>query len=179
MSLATMSMASNPSLVEWRNLRFLITDAPKDANLHVYLKLFKKYNVTDIVRISEPLYKRAGVEAAGIRLHEMHFPDGESPPEEIITEFLDIVDEIFPASKAAPAGGAAATNTPCIVVHCVAGLGRAPVMVAIALIEAGLDAISAVQFIRERRRGAINSLQLSYLESYTPRSSRSSKCSVM
>lgn len=43
---------------------------------------------------------------------------------------------------------------------------RAPVLVAIALIEYGFDAISAVTFIRERRRGAINAVQLNYLESY-------------
>lgn len=39
-------------------------------------------------------------------------------------------------------------------------------LVAIALIEYGFDAISAVTFIRERRRGAINAVQLNYLESY-------------
>ena len=73
----TTSVASTPSLVEWKNLRFLITDAPKDDNISVYLKLFKKYNAAHIVRISEPLYKKEHVEKAGIQLHEMHFPDGE------------------------------------------------------------------------------------------------------
>ena len=175
------TMSSTPSMVEYkrssgRPLSFLITDAPKDNNLHVYLKLFKKHNVTDVVRISEPLYSGAGVESAGIRLHEMHFPDGESPPDDIIGQFLDLVEDVFPAKSVAST--ASAVN-PCIVVHCVAGLGRAPVMVAIALIEAGLDPASAVQYIRERRRGAINSLQLSYLESYVPRSNGGSGCVIM
>ena len=51
-------------------------------------------------------------------------------------------------------------------VHCVAGLGRAPVLVAIALIEAGMKFEEAVERIREVRRGAINAKQLQYLSQY-------------
>ncbi len=54
---------------------------------------------------------------------------------------------------------------------------RAPVLVAIALIEYGLDPISAVTFIRERRRGAINAVQLNYLTDYKP--IRKKKCVIM
>lgn len=45
---------------------------------------------------------------------------------------------------------------------------RAPVLVALALIESGMKYEDAVQFIRKRRRGAINSKQLEYLEKYKP-----------
>uniref|UniRef100_A0A8I5YUI4 Tyrosine specific protein phosphatases domain-containing protein n=1 Tax=Pongo abelii TaxID=9601 RepID=A0A8I5YUI4_PONAB len=46
------------------------------------------------------------------------------------------------------------------------GLGRTPVLVALALIESGMKNEDAVQFIREKWRGAFNSKQLSYLEKY-------------
>ena len=45
---------------------------------------------------------------------------------------------------------------------------RAPVLVALALIESGMKYEDAVDFIRKRRRGAINSKQLEYLEKYKP-----------
>ncbi|KAL7984012.1 hypothetical protein Chor_002582 [Crotalus horridus] len=57
----------------------------------------------------------------------------------------------------------------CVAVHCVAGLGRAPVLVALALIESGMKYEDAIQFIRQKRRGAINSKQLTYLEKYRPK----------
>ena len=54
----------------------------------------------------------------------------------------------------------------CIAVHCVAGLGRAPMLVAVALMEAGYDAELAVEHIRKARRGAINTRQLNFLYEY-------------
>lgn len=62
------ALVNKPSLIERGNLRFLIMDAPKENNLHLYIKECKKYNVTQIVRISEPSYSREEVEAAGIGL---------------------------------------------------------------------------------------------------------------
>lgn len=83
-----------------------------------------------------------------------------------------------------------------VAVHCVAGLGRAPVLVAVALVEKGMDALDAIMFIRERRKGelgsllwigliryapgAINVRQLKFLENYKPRTKRSKcACTVM
>ncbi|OBS70648.1 hypothetical protein A6R68_00809, partial [Neotoma lepida] len=45
----------------------------------------------------------------------------------------------------------------------------APVLVALALIEGGMKYEDAVQFIRQKRRGAFNSKQLLYLEKYRPK----------
>lgn len=101
----------------------------------------------------------------------MFYEDGQSPPPEVLTRWLDLVGRTFDAAGARDA-------KPCIAIHCVAGLGRAPVLVAIALVEYGLDAGSAVSYIRERRRGAINAVQLSYLQGYKKTKRGTGKCVI-
>ena len=52
-------------------MKFLIIDAPREQNLHLYLKEFKKYNVKHLVRIdvTPPGYSGEDVEKAGITMH--------------------------------------------------------------------------------------------------------------
>lgn len=167
-----MTLSNPPSILKWENFSFLIMDAPNESNLHMYLKELKRHNVKHLVRACEPTYSREQVEAAGIQVHEMEFQDGESPAPEIIDKWLDLVEEVFK--------GNTSNKVPCtIAVHCVAGLGRAPVLVAIALIEHGFDPINAVEYIRKYRRGAINLRQLKYLERYEPKRLNKNKCAIM
>ena len=44
----------------------------------------------------------------------------------------------------------------CIVVRCIAGLGRVPVLVTLAVTEGGLKYEDAVQFVRQKWLGAFN-----------------------
>jgi protein tyrosine phosphatase type 4A len=67
------ALVNKPSLIERGPLRFLIMDAPKESNLHQYIKECKKYNVTHIVRISEPSYSKEEVNNAGIGLHVYNY----------------------------------------------------------------------------------------------------------
>jgi len=118
--------------------------------------------------VCDSTYDRTKLETIGIQVNDWPFPDGDPPPDAIITNWLNLVKNMFEKDKKAkkdPSGK-------CIGIHCVAGLGRAPVLVAIALIERGLDPLDAVQFIRSRRRGAINAKQLSFLESYKRKSKK-------
>lgn len=79
--------------------------------------------------------------------------------------------------------GRVSCKKPTIAVHCIAGLGRAPVLIAIALIENGMDPFDAVMFIRRKRRGAINQMQLKFLETYYHKHRRgrgaASKCAII
>jgi len=178
------TVVSKPTPITVTPLSFLIMDAPRQTNLHLYIKECRKHGVSDIVRVCEPTYHgEIDLRNAGIELHEMAYDDGTSPSREILERWLDLVHDRFykkkkpllgkdndkpvPTSDKAttPVNGSFPPTT--IAVHCIAGLGRAPVLVAIALIEfSGMDPVDAVSLIRKHRRGAINEKQLQYLERY-------------
>ncbi|KAJ3105292.1 Protein tyrosine phosphatase type IVA 3 [Phlyctochytrium bullatum] len=158
--------------IPYRSMHFVVFDCPTETTLPLYIEELKARNVTDVVRVCEPTYDKGVMEENGISVHDWPFADGSIPPSNVVMGFLGLCDERFPGGIA----GAGAqpehvegspVEGPCIAVHCVAGLGRAPVLVAMALIEAGMEPLSAVEFVRRRRRGAFNSVQLSHLvESY-------------
>jgi len=153
-----MSIANPATLIEFGLMRFLIFDAPSDSNLPAYIKEFEKYNVTDVVRLCYPTYDKQPLESHGITVHELPFGDGDPPPDKVIEYWIKLYESRFyqnPDDKKSTIG-----------VHCVAGLGRAPVLVAIALIEKGMSPLDSVEFIRKKRRGAINNKQLKYIEHY-------------
>lgn len=152
------SIPNRPSQITHDNLNFLILDAPSDTNLHLYIKELKKNNVRHLVRVCSETYTTSLVEREGIKVHHWPFNDGDPPPKNIVDDWLGLVKSEFEN----PNGGT-------IAVHCVAGLGRAPVLVAIALVESGMEPLDAIQFIRERRRGAINTKQMEYIEKYKPK----------
>lgn len=124
------------------------------------------------MRACEPSYDTRPLSDTHIAVIEMPFPDGSSPSNDVLGRWLDLVEKEHRECPDKP-----------IAVHCVAGLGRAPVLVAVALIEkAGLDSFvcsferyyiefiefvqEAIEVIRKKRRGAINTMQLKYLEGY-------------
>lgn len=146
-------------LVENGKFRIVIMDAPCDANSYSYVQELKAFGVTDVVRTCEPTYSPDNFEKEGIRVHEMTFPDGAAPPDELIQRWNALVSSRYKPRDPADAGTVA--------VHCVAGLGRAPVMAAVALIEmTAMDPMDAVEKIREQQKGAFNARQLKYLQTY-------------
>eukprot|EP00957_Ditylum_brightwellii_P033556 2543583-Ditylum_brightwellii.AAC.1 len=82
-------------------------DAPRQQNLHLYIKECRKHHVTDIVRVCEPTYLGGELQSAGIQLHEMPYDDGHSPPKEILERWLRLVDERFFQQKHAGNGNGA------------------------------------------------------------------------
>lgn len=185
------SLINKPTFLENKNYRFLIMDCPSDSNISSYAEVLKKKHAVAVTRACEASYSTQLLKDAGIRVLDVPFPDGDPPSPEIVNRWLDLVDSVFnidsgasAAAAPAPANGAGDgedNSKPCIAVHCVSGLGRAPVLVAIALIESGMDPLDAIEFIRKKRRGAINARQLRYLEGYTKQrgsKNQSSCCSV-
>uniref|UniRef100_A0A9J7ZVE5 Protein tyrosine phosphatase type IVA 3 n=1 Tax=Cyprinus carpio carpio TaxID=630221 RepID=A0A9J7ZVE5_CYPCA len=139
-------------------------------------KDLKKYGATTVVRVCEITYDKSPLEKDGITVMDWPFDDGAPPPTKIVDDWLSLLKNKFCEEPGC-----------CVAVHCVAGLGRAPVLVALALIESGMKYEDAIQLIRQKRRGAINSKQLTYLEKYRPKQrlrfkdphNHKSKCCLM
>lgn len=91
-----------------------------------------------MVRVCEPSYKVDELNNEGIQVFDLMYEDGTFPPNEIVDGWFKVLKKQFHDNPNA-----------CVAVHCVAGLGRAPVMVALALIELGLKYEEAVELIRE------------------------------
>lgn len=188
-ALAAASKISNPTVIENGNWKFLIMDSPTDANVTAYIKMLQKKNVVAVVRACDPSYSDEPLKSAGIKVMNLPFSDGDPPPADLVSKWLDFIEEELgaPERSAVPGnmkkksngkGGDKRKgkyqqpedeNQKAIAVHCVAGLGRAPVLVCIALVESGMDPYDAISYIRKRRRGAINARQLQYIEVYKAR----------
>jgi len=155
-------------------MRFLITDQPQDVTMENYIKLLMEHKVSHLVCATDQAYKtedlaksgsfisalRAWLNClcSGVAVSELSFPDGSAPTQEIIEKWLSLVNKEFMGDP-----------DTCVGVHCVTGLGRAPVLVATALIELGMKYEDAVELIRKKRRGAINTKQLEFLAKYKRR----------
>jgi protein tyrosine phosphatase type 4A len=146
-----------PSEIQYGKMRFLITDRPTDQTIRQFIEELNKHKARAVVRVCEPTYAVDALQSTGISVLDWEFSDGSPPPKEVIDKWLALIKDSF---KEHP--------DQCIAVHCVAGLGRAPVLVALALMEAGMKYEDAVDLIRQNRRGAINQKQLNFLEKYKP-----------
>jgi len=147
-----------PAEIEYRNMRFLITDQPQDVTMEKYIKVLVEHRVSHLVCATDQIYDTEDLAKAGVSVSELSFPDGSPPTQEIVEKWLGLVHREFLGDQST-----------CVGVHCVTGLGRAPVLVALALIELGMKYEDAVDLIREKRRGAINTKQLDFLAKYKRR----------
>lgn len=158
---------------------FLIMDAPSPSNLPMYIRELQRRKVKHLVRVCGATYDTTAVERCGTKVHSWPFDDGAPPTRKVVLDWLTMLDKEKMEAEALVQASGKSYEAPTIGVHCVAGLGRAPILVALALVEFGhMEALDAILFIRDRREGSINQMQMQWLVKYKPRS-RSSDCLVM
>ncbi|KAF8560702.1 Tyrosine phosphatase type IVA [Paragonimus westermani] len=145
------------TLIEYKTARFLITDQPSANNMENFIHTCHLHNVHLLVRVCEPTYDEKLLEAAGISVVDMEFEDGAPPTDSVIQKWFQLLNDLWHTQPDA-----------CVAVHCRAGLGRAPALVAVALIELGLPFDVSIEMIRSRRAGALNTRQIQYLRDVRP-----------
>ncbi|RUS29539.1 protein-tyrosine phosphatase-like protein [Jimgerdemannia flammicorona] len=146
---------------------FVILDCPTNETLSSYLPTLASNNVTDIVRIcdADHTYDTEPLRNLGIRVHDhIKFEDGGVPSEEVVESWLELTNNIFDDQNQNQNNGEVKPRA--IGVHCVSGIGRAPVLVTVSLIEDGMDQLDAIDYVRGHRRGALNRKQVQFLDAY-------------
>ena len=53
----------------------------------------QKHNVSTVVRVCEPSYKKDELESRGIEVHDLAFDDGTFPPQGIVNQWFEIVKQ--------------------------------------------------------------------------------------
>jgi protein tyrosine phosphatase type 4A len=167
------------SEIKFGKMRFLITDRPSEFALDNFVKELKRQKVNAVVRVCEPTYTAVLLKSHGIDLIDWEIPDGSHPTDEVIEHWLNLVQDYFatasvspppanspvPVTKSNVLPGSVATEKT-LAVHCVSGLGRAPLLVGIALLEAGMRCEDVIFLIRANRRGALTEKQREFLQNY-------------
>lgn len=122
------------------------------------------------MRVCQPTYSKERIQNHGIEVLDWEFSDGHPPPDVIVEKWLALIKDYFWVANTAAAitttgnsGKAsttekqvirkgqqqAAVNEKAIAIHCVSGLGRAPVLVGLALLEAGMNCEDVIFLIRK------------------------------
>ena len=152
-------------------IKFLITDCPSNQTLNSYIPLLQEHNVKLLLRLCNPNeYSTRVIAECGIRVVDsLAFEDGflfffdfikfccigNIPNDKIIQEYRIIIKETVEKHA----------ETVTIAVHCMSGIGRAPLLVVIGLLDLipSLEALDVVEFVRGKRRGALNKKQMGWL----------------
>nr|AAW25649.1 SJCHGC02067 protein [Schistosoma japonicum] len=160
--------------VEYKAVRFWIPEDRNSWNRENFVMVFNYHNVRKLVRVCKVTYDKELLESVGIEVVDLEYDDGAPPPDQVIDKWFQLITDVCHQGPGS-----------CIAVHCKAGLGRAPALVAAALIELGLPYDEAVEMIRGQRNGALNARQVQYLKNFHPKKrlrnikSQSDRCRIL
>jgi protein tyrosine phosphatase type 4A len=127
---------------------FIISESPNNITITEYINILLKNSINIVICLSED--KKYDVNVfKNVNIDYLHFPikDGTTPTDEQIKKLLKFLERY---------------NS--IAFHCDAGLGRAPLMLAISFILLfNYKPANIIEKIRGKEKRALNTTQLTYL----------------
>ena len=157
--------------ISYLKQNFILTNTPTRDNIGTYISVLLRekcrYLVCTCVVTNNVIDVNLFTKF-GITVVNLSFPVGSFPTDDVIDKWLSLLREI----------GESKNQTNSVAVNCLSGLGRAPVLIAIAMIESHCPYMDAISMIRKKRPGAFNRKQILFLETYKQRLSHNYKSSV-
>lgn len=135
------------------NIKYILSSCPNDKNIEEYSTFLKDNNVKYLVNFCEKEYQNSNLNNS-IKYESLFIEDGKTPGSDKLERWKELCNDCIKENKN-------------IALHCVSGMGRAPTMLCIALIEYdNYNSIDAIELLRKKRKGCLNSIQLRYLMNY-------------
>ncbi len=118
--------------------QLLATAQPSEAEMARLAEL----GITTLIALLESPPPHAAALRHGINYQHLTYHDMTPPGEDLITEFVALVE-------------AALAKGEKVAVHCMAGLGRSGTLLACYLVHRGMGADQAIAYVRARRPGSV------------------------
>ncbi len=142
----------NHSIIKFKDLEFLISGSPYEENIYEFIDLLKFHNIKHVIRVCvENTYPKYMLIDNGFFFYEFKIIDGNITTVEEKKIWINLYNNLKK------------NGIKNFAIHCVSGFGRAPLFLAIALVNDGLEPYEAISFIRNHRKGSLNSLQVKYI----------------
>lgn len=141
--------------INYPNYPVYISQSPTNDDIEIFINQINNNKIKHIVRLCECLYDSKKLSNLGISFYDWEFNDGMTPPQYIIDNWINLLK----------------LNEP-ILIHCRAGLGRAPILATIGLIEKNVDPYDSIEIVRKLRPKALNKIQIDFLLKYKPKNKK-------